>query len=176
MKLTKAQLKKIIKEELEKVLENDNSHLLSTIRDNLKHVTGSKVEDFIESVYVISSMLKKMDSSVSSGLAWDDTTDDLEQKEADYENWHDHLGEIEYDPAYRKAVTGLVGMKVTTKKGTYPIVNVEMRKYGHTQDTAADIEFASPGKRTKKMPFKIEISDMGIYGGTTGAKQIMEIN
>jgi coenzyme F420-reducing hydrogenase alpha subunit len=174
MKITKAQLKQIIKEELEAVLENDG-RMMAKIREATKHIGGSKKEEFVKAAHTIAKMFEDMDENVSAGSAFSDMEDDEDKKRKDYENWHDHLSEIENSPDYKSAVASIVGMKFTTKTGTYPAVSVRMEKHGGEARTEAEVRFSQGGKLTRDTPSSITISELGVESDRALA-QIKEIN
>ena len=169
MKLTKTQLKKIIKEELE------TSWNAQEIRQKqLGHIRGSKANQFTQAVIDISTTLYRIMEPVDSGMGWDDSGEDLEQSREDYDNWHDHLGKVKEDPVYRKAAKSLIGMEVKTKQGTGTIIDVELKGHGWTAESATELKFFEPGKWRKGIdPFNIEVSDLGI---PVDGKRIIEVN
>ena len=173
MKITKSQLKQIIKEELDAALENDG-RMMVKIREATKHIGGSRKEEFVKAAHTIAKMFEHMDKTVSAGSAFSELEDDEDKQREDYENWHNHLSEIENNPDYKSAVASIVGMKFTTKTGTYPAVSVEMEKHGREARTEAEIRFFQRGKWTRDTPSSITISELGV--GFADLAQFREIN
>ena len=177
MKLTKSQLKQIIKEELEAVL-SDGHPSEETIRQNLSHIRGSKADIFTQAIVDISTLLNRVSDSADPGMAFDDSGEDLDQRDEDYGAWNDQLDQVEQDPVYRKAVQDLIGLNVTAEDGTeIPIVSVDMRGDGYTAETAVDIRFGNflrKSGKSRTMQRPILVDEMGVDHRTV--QKITEIN
>tara|TARA_R110000824_G_scaffold28652_7_gene96065 strand:+ start:3404 stop:3928 length:525 start_codon:yes stop_codon:yes gene_type:complete len=174
MKITKAQLKQIIKEELDAALENGDRMMIK-VREATKHIGGSRKEEFVEAALTIAKMFEHMDQTVSAGTAFDNYGYDEDEQRNDYDNWHNHLSEIKNHPDYKRAVASIIGMKFTTETGTYPAVYVEMEEHGREARTEANIGFAQPGKWKRHMPTSILIDELGV-GNARSLAQFKEIN
>jgi len=168
MKITKAKLKQIIKEEINKVgQEIQTDRLEKKIRGSLGQIAGSRAEQFIQAVVYLSTLLYIADETGDAGLAFDDTGDDLDAMDMDMDNWRDHLSKVEENPVYRAAVESLIGMEVETNEGTGAITDVVFADNSREARTEVKLE---------RKPFPMTVDESGIFTVGFDRNKILAVN
>ena len=166
MKISKAKLKQIIKEEINKVgQEIQTDRLEKKIRGSLGQIAGSRAEQFIQAVVDLSTLLYIADETGDAGLAFDDTGD--YDDDMDMDNWRDHLSKVEENPVYRAAVESLIGMEVETNEGTGAITDVVFADNSREARTEVKLE---------RKPFPMTVDDSGIFTVGFDRNKILAVN
>jgi len=166
MKISKAKLKQIIKEEINKVgQEIQTDRLEKKIRGSLGQIAGSRAEQFIQAVVDLSTLLYIADETGDAGLAFDDTGD--YDDDMDMDNWRDHLSKVEENPVYRAAVESLIGMEVETNEGTGAITDVVFADNSREARTEVKLE---------RKPFPMTVDESGIFTVGFDRNKILAVN
>jgi len=166
MKITKAKLKQIIKEEINKFgQEIQTDRLEKKIRGSLGQIAGSRAEQFIQAVVDLSTLLYIADETGDAGLAFDDTGD--YDDDMDMDNWRDHLSKVEENPVYRAAVESLIGMEVETNEGTGAITDVVFADNSREARTEVKLE---------RKPFPMTVDELGIFTVGFDRNKILAVN
>jgi len=168
MKVSKAKLRQIIREEINKLgQEIQTDHLEKRIRDRLGQITGAGAEQFIKAVVDLSTLLYIADETGDAGLAFDDTGASPNDMDRDVDNWRDHLNKVKANPVYRAAVESLIGMEVETTEGTGAITDVVFAD--NSREARTEI-------RLKRKPFHITVDEAGIFTVGFDRNKILAVN